>query len=1602
MRKNRNSKKSISEMTRKERRLERAVLTLLSTGFLLAEPLGASQITPDTTHGADYTTSVTQNGGVYTVTPGKNMIHNGTGFNRFEKFTLDKGHIANMKFENESASASKLYNFVKDEINVNGTVNALKNGTIGGHMIFVSPKGMVIGSSGVINAGRFTGAVAEQDYFDDFISQREPWDGDKFKSLESNLIPLNREGTITVKGGARINAPGGIRLAASRIDIAQGARLDTVTTDFAGLVNAVKEDGTIQDWGVTGANLAITHDGSGDVYLVAQGTTPGSFISSVGHTVSKDTAVASVDVAGTIEASGDVVIAAKASNGAYDTAESLTAGKDVFSGGIPYADVTSRVNVASTGSVIAGGDVKVDAQSLTVVGTTTVEDVANFGFTILGMTTPINIEGAVTTISSSSSVTVDGTLTAAKALDISANSSVTTDRGADISVTKIVEYTGNIPAFAASVALVDSHASVTVGKTAKLTAQSGPLSIASQSNLTGKISSVGSVYQTTGETQVMSALTVSDMESTSKVDVLEGAQITTSGDLTISSVQTGSVTASAAAGASPKANGSVSLAVNLLDTDAQVNISADIGTDVKPAKMTITAQNTVKSWNSVAGGTAGAMNQGFTMAKGKAKGDIITAVFERLKNITGDWSSNAFQMDGGTVPKAFEAGGALSVVLGAQKSSVNVAEGRSLLASGDISVTSSTVLADRVWKALAQAGAGKSGADQTSLALGFLWAQPEIKSAVNVERGAKVISSNGTVALTSSAQMLYMRPQALVSTIQNNFDALKKIFTAEGMADRFAPVEQKWNEMKDDFGTLDQGLGFSDGLVKWSEGMLELGQMLYEAVTDTGGIVTDTFKAISSMADSALAFLDPTNYANMAVRARAASGTAETGKIGFAAAVGVDVISIESGVHIKPDALVQGAKAVALTSLMKNENVAFGGNIDSIMGGIPYPVVTEGKGIGGSFIIQNSTAVNAIDVQQGAQLAAQGAVVISADEKSMYTGAGLSAGVAGDLGFEGNVSVVAADVKNTVRIDDQVQLAAKNVSIAALNDDCVLNVTGAIGISNKTSVGAAAAINALNYTTWARIADFDADFSESSSTNTSVGGIRADSFSLVADGTSDVNAIAVAGAVASTRSQGDEKHWYTPITSIPGKINKGIVGLGMIIADKIKPAAQPSEEAGEMIEMVELGAENVGDEAGEGGANVGEEVVNGDEGHDLEQQNPDAGNQNVGSGLKLTIAGSVGWNDVDYDYYAGAENVAFTPFSGTEPRATVVSSNLDKWNGAFTGAVALSISKGEEAGTSVSVAGSLSVNDVTSKVRSDVISADFSAESASGTNHTLKIYSATGGSTVASALALALSKTDGTGVGADAAVSINLLDNSVSSTLDSAKRDTDTGVLNVEIVSQARDTQVTGGVSAGFSFGSGSNYGAAASIQAAQIKNSVASKITNSAMNRLGGVEVDALDKFTQVTAGLSVAASPSSGSGNSFAFGGAFSLGLIDNTLTSSIENSDLEAGGTILLQAKDTSDKKSPSDTPQTENIVIKKNTDLVSGDIDLTGATYASGSAETPDMYKGVGSGSTVTVPSLLKDGHGVIVTAAAAGSGSGTAAGTGAAVSISSAERGSSAV
>ena len=55
-------------------------------------------------------------------------LSNAVGVNKFTDFTLDSGHIANMQF----GTLQTLANLVDNKININGTVNALRNGKIGG------------------------------------------------------------------------------------------------------------------------------------------------------------------------------------------------------------------------------------------------------------------------------------------------------------------------------------------------------------------------------------------------------------------------------------------------------------------------------------------------------------------------------------------------------------------------------------------------------------------------------------------------------------------------------------------------------------------------------------------------------------------------------------------------------------------------------------------------------------------------------------------------------------------------------------------------------------------------------------------------------------------------------------------------------------------------------------------------------------------------------------------------------------------------------------------------------------------------------------------------------------------------------------------------------------------------------------------------------------------------------------------------------------------------------------------------------------------------------------------------------------------------------
>lgn len=253
------STKDAARMTRtEENQLTHKVLSALMAAGLVMSPtaVDASEIRDVNNQ------TVSAESGVYNIYAQKR--HDDIAINEFEKFQLEAHHIANLYFrtQDDTINAGNLLNFVNTRIDINGTVNAIKNGTIGGNLFFLSPEGMVVGKSGVINTGGLyvmapakTSLPGESNYgslkgvFDTGAATEDHLNAIK---NGSPLIPLNPSGTISVLG--KINAADDVKLYAAQIavgrnltgepidgtaagDVEKTAAIETGVTDFASLVN---------------------------------------------------------------------------------------------------------------------------------------------------------------------------------------------------------------------------------------------------------------------------------------------------------------------------------------------------------------------------------------------------------------------------------------------------------------------------------------------------------------------------------------------------------------------------------------------------------------------------------------------------------------------------------------------------------------------------------------------------------------------------------------------------------------------------------------------------------------------------------------------------------------------------------------------------------------------------------------------------------------------------------------------------------------------------------------------------------------------------------------------------------------------------------------------------------------------------------------------------------------------------------------------------------------------------------------------------------------------------------------------------------------------
>lgn len=592
---------------------------------------------------------------------GENLINNGvaniwadkvvdkTAINVFNKFNLSANEIANMYFKTQQGSEWKdnLVNFVNSRIDINGTVNAVKDNKIGGNLFFLSKDGMAVGKSGVINTGSLYVMTPTPDFMEavQTVGTEAPAeDANKYLGYITNItdptkanaweiIPVNTSGTITVLG--KVNATNEVQMRAAKIGVGKNvsgelkddegtvimeanaankeAYIKTGITNFADIVNIKNADGTasITESGLTG-DLQATQTGNGDIVLSAYvdasndkneieklpvigGTTLGTTAESVENTFTEQEFAASVDIYGEVNATGKADISAAAINSNADFDETLNDYKANNNDVAQLATVKADVNIG--GTVKAADDVNIKAEAVNRY----VDNTGGFAKALsvgISSGTPLTGDVAYSVLDTEANVNV-----ASGANVESENGSVDIDAKAETLAASAASTTGlkfkaaggltgaNVPATAVVYTGVDNKANVTVEGNIEA---GNDISIDADADMKveadNKMSLKGKMAN-----QFVVGVTVAGAENSASVDIKgSGNKVNAGNDLSVNAKADSDFTSNTSIKA-PEAS-AITVAVNVTDFNSNANVN--VNTDLTAGNnLNVEADNTIVSDN---------------------------------------------------------------------------------------------------------------------------------------------------------------------------------------------------------------------------------------------------------------------------------------------------------------------------------------------------------------------------------------------------------------------------------------------------------------------------------------------------------------------------------------------------------------------------------------------------------------------------------------------------------------------------------------------------------------------------------------------------------------------------------------------------------------------------------------------------------------------------------------------------------------------------------------------------------------------------------------------------------------------------------------------
>ncbi len=829
--------------------LSRRILAACLSASFVGQPLTALAGSITASNGKDY---APDKNGVFNIYAqqynGKN-----NAVNQFQKFQLDADKIANLYFhtEKDSREAQNLLNFVDTRIDINGTLNAIRNKQIGGNLFFLSPGGMAVGKGGVINTGALYVMAPSwtQDLTDKDQRSYEILKGNfatgaygdtELEAIKNGAdnIRINASGTISVLG--KINATNDVKLYAGKVAVGKnltgdtidgtaaggietGAAINTGVTDFSQLVKLSAE----QQKNIGLTSLTAAKDGSGDVVLSARSDAANSLdqafndlVNTTGLLGSTEinvpkTITASVENYGAVKAAGDATLTAKATNGYFKEGE-----ETYSSNASSFAQTVAKVDVQ--GDVTAQGavEMKASADNTYVDSGTSITD--KLGDTISYV---VPVSANVMVLENEASVTVgqDATVTG-DTVKAEAEANLDGTAGTVASGKKYLkQIPSQIPATGVSYAKADNKATVQIDGKVKATGQDTTDSDGNkQEALQVKANATSSVTNSAnavvsagllgaGSAQIVTAVAVTDSDNNAQIKV-NGTAEAEKGSVKMDADATQSLNTAAAAQAPDTAVGTAAVDVIVHDGDASIDVQGTVKADqdVTLTATNHTAENTHSANNNLGQGKLkaqlmkGAMKsadvQGI-VAKVKENPLVKDALSKASKSTDTAASSGSASSKSLTdaLGNTLSAGAAITVAdetttarVNFGKESVTEAKNGSLQASANNTVYDTLLTASGVTSTFKNTD---SDSDTVTIAVGTVFGGMKNSARVTVKDGTKdkkaQLKAGKDLSLKTSTRMDYNRVAEIKKGLDDSLQAVKA--AAEDM--------QNWEELGE-FGDL--------------------------------------------------------------------------------------------------------------------------------------------------------------------------------------------------------------------------------------------------------------------------------------------------------------------------------------------------------------------------------------------------------------------------------------------------------------------------------------------------------------------------------------------------------------------------------------------------------------------------------------------------------------------------------------------------------------------------------------------------------------------------------------------------------------------------------